>query len=113
MAQQQSIGIGSGVIPNWLWDPGIHLTGRLLWIVVMTRRAMTVFGLLYFSNASRGGVETYLIWKDKFSLLISRIETDSGFADLGFTEIPLQVNILDSEFSSYRSFIVEFQERRT
>jgi hypothetical protein len=30
VAQQQSTGLGSGGIPIWWWDPGIHLSDRLL-----------------------------------------------------------------------------------
>ena len=88
--------IGSVRIPNWLWDLWIHLIDRLFWIVVMTDRVMTLFGMLYFLDASRGGVETYHISKGIFFLLIYRIKYGSGFVDLGFTEIPLQVKIHNS-----------------
>jgi hypothetical protein len=30
MAQQQLAGIGSGGLPIWWWDPGIHLSDRLI-----------------------------------------------------------------------------------
>jgi len=93
--------IGSVRISNWVWELGIHLIDRLLWIVVMIDRVITLFGMLYFWDASRGGVETYHISKGIFCLLIYRIKYGSGFVDLGFTEIPLQVKILDSMFIPY------------
>jgi hypothetical protein len=43
--------------------------------------------------------------------MISKIKSDSGFANLVFMEITLQVKILDSGFIPYRSFIVGFHER--
>jgi len=71
MVQLQSTKIGSGELPIWLWDPGIHLVGRQLHFFM-----------------------------------------DSGFADLGFIELPLQVMSLVSKFVSYRYFSRGFHERR-
>jgi hypothetical protein len=59
-------------------------------MMMMIDRVVTVIGLLDFWDVSRGEVETYSIWKDRLSFLIPRIEADSGFADLDFTETPLQ-----------------------
>jgi hypothetical protein len=50
--------------------------------------------------------------RDKPSFQIPRIEVVSGFAYLGFMEIPLQDMIHDSKFSPYRYFSVGSQERR-
>jgi hypothetical protein len=66
---------------------------------------MTVIGLLYFWDVSRGEVETYSIWQD-------RLEVGHGFADLDFTETPSQGRIQDSDFSPFREFNLGFQERR-
>jgi hypothetical protein len=69
-------------------------------------------GLLHYWDSMRGDVETYSIWRDKFSLLIPRIGSGSGFVDLDFTEMPLQDMIHGSGFNTYRYFSLGFQERR-
>jgi hypothetical protein len=73
--------------------------------MMMINRAMTVIGLLYFWDVSRGEVETYSIWQD-------RLEVGHGFAGLDFTETPSQGRIQDSGFSPFREFNLGFQERR-
>jgi hypothetical protein len=65
-------------------------------MMMMIDTVVTVIGLLYFWDVSRGEVETYSIWWDRLSFLIPRIEVGSGFADLDFTETPLQGMIQDS-----------------
>jgi hypothetical protein len=103
MVQQQLAGIRSGGLPIWWWDPRIHLSDRL--IQMMVDRAVTVIGLLYFWDVSRGEVETYSIWQD-------RLEAGHGFAGLDLTETPSQGRIQDSGFSPFREFSLGFQERR-
>jgi hypothetical protein len=105
-------GIGSGRIPTWWWDPGIHLSDRLHQMTMKINKVVTVIGLLYFWDVSRGEVETYSIWQDRLSFLKPRIEAGNGFADLDFTETPLQGVIQDSGFSPFRDFSLGFQERR-
>jgi hypothetical protein len=112
VAQQQSAGLGSGGLPILWWDLGIHLSDRLLQMVMMIDRVVTVIGLLYVWDVDSGEVETYSIWQDRLSFLIPRIEVGSGFADLDFTETPLQGMIQDSGFSPFRDFIFGFLERR-
>ena len=64
--QQQSAGLGSGRLPIWWWDSGIHLSDRLLqMMMMMIDRVVTVIGLLGFWDDSRGEVETYSIWNDR------------------------------------------------
>jgi hypothetical protein len=46
ITQQQLAGIGSGGLPIWWWDLGIHLSDRLI-LMMMIDRAVTVIGLLY------------------------------------------------------------------
>jgi hypothetical protein len=61
--QLQSIEIGSGELPIWLWDLGIHMVCRKLQFLM-----------------------------------------GSGFVDLDFTELPLQVMSLVNRFISYMYF---------
>jgi hypothetical protein len=48
VAQRKSVGIGDGGLLIWMWDPGIHLIGRLLQILIMINRVVTVIGLFHF-----------------------------------------------------------------
>jgi hypothetical protein len=62
MAQKQLASIQSGGFPIWWWDPWIHLSDRLIQMMMMIDIAMTMSGLFYFWDVSRGEVETYPIW---------------------------------------------------
>jgi hypothetical protein len=82
MAQQQLEGIGSSGIPIWWWNPRIHLSDRLIqMMMMMINIAMRMSGFIYFWDLSIGKVNTYSIWQ-------GRLEADHGFGDLEFTEIP-------------------------
>jgi hypothetical protein len=111
-AQVQEILIGRDVADVALGHMGKSLPLRQSALVdqllVMNDIVATVISLLYFWDASRGEVETYSKRRDIPSFQIHRIEAVSGFADLGFMEIPLQDMIHDSKFSPYRYFSVGF-----
>jgi hypothetical protein len=112
MAQYKSVRIGNGGLLIWMWDPGIHLIDRLLQILIMINRVVTVIGLFQFWNVMRD-VETHSIWRNKFSLsILPRIESSNGFANFDFTEMPLQDMIHGSMFISFRHFNLGIQERR-
>jgi hypothetical protein len=68
MAQQHSLGIGSGGLPNWLWDPWIHLVGSLLHFLM--DRVEPASGLLHSWIVMRGLARIRSIWRDMFSLLV-------------------------------------------
>jgi hypothetical protein len=103
MVQQQLAGIRSGGLPIWWWDLGIHLSDRL--IQMMVDRVVTVIGLLYFWDVSRGEVETYSIGKD-------RLEANHGLAGLDFSETLSHERIQDGGFSPFGEISLGFQERR-
>jgi hypothetical protein len=81
MEQQQSVEIGSGGLPNWLWDLGIHLVSSLLHFLM--DRVAPANGLLHSRIVMRGLPGIRFIWRDKFSLLVPRIEYGGGFVDFG------------------------------
>jgi hypothetical protein len=112
VAHRELVGIGDGGILIWLWDPRIHLIGRLIPILIMINMVVIVIGLFRFWNVMRGDVETYSIWRNIFSLSIPKIEFGSGFADFEFTKMPLQDMIHGSGFISFRNFILRFQDKR-
>jgi hypothetical protein len=90
VAQQQSLGLCSGRLPIWWWDPGIHLSDILLqMMIMMIDKVVTVIGLLDFWDVSRGEIDTYYVWKDRLYFMIPWIEAGNGFVDLYFTETPL------------------------
>jgi hypothetical protein len=88
VAQHESIGIGDGGILTWLWDPRSHLIYRLLQSLILVGRVVTLNGLFHFWTVMRGDDETYSIGRDKFSFSTPRIQSDSGFVDFDFTEMP-------------------------
>jgi hypothetical protein len=102
------VGIGSGGLPNWPWDPRIHLVSIFLHLLMV--QVAPASDLLHSWIVLRGLVGIHSIWQDKFSLLILRIEYGGGFADFGSTGIPLQVRLLDSRPSPYRYFSMRIHE---
>jgi hypothetical protein len=50
-------GIGSGGLPIWWWDPGIHWSDRLLQMMRMIDRVVSVIGLRLCEDIVRGVVE--------------------------------------------------------
>jgi hypothetical protein len=100
IAHQELVGIGSDVLMNLTWDPGVHLVSSLLhltrvWVVPTGNKLhswITLRGLVGFCSMRR----------DKFSLLILMIELADGWADFGSTEIPLQVQLFDSRPHHHR-----------
>jgi hypothetical protein len=52
-----SAGIGSGGLPIWWWDPGIHRSDRLLQMMGLIDRVMSVIGLCHCGDVVRGVVE--------------------------------------------------------
>jgi hypothetical protein len=101
------VGTGSGLL-NWLWDSGIHLVSSLLHFLM--DRVVPTSGLFHSWIVMRGLARIRSIWRDKFSLLVPKIEYGGGFADFGFAGLPLQILLLDSRPSLYRYFSMGFQE---
>jgi hypothetical protein len=108
MAQQESVGIGSGGIPNWLWDQRIHLVSRFLHYLM--DQATPTSDLLHNWLVMRGISRICSISRDKFSLLVPRIEYGGGFVDFDFTGTPLQILLLDSRPNLYKYFSMGFDE---
>jgi hypothetical protein len=70
-----SAGIGSDGLPIWWWDPGIHRSDRLLQMMRVIDKVVTVIGLCHCGDVVRGVVEPCSIWRGRFSLTIPRIES--------------------------------------
>jgi hypothetical protein len=45
--------IGSGGLPIWWWDPGIHRSDRLLQMMRMIDKVMSVIGLCLYEDIVR------------------------------------------------------------
>jgi hypothetical protein len=101
MEPRKLVGIGSGGLLIWWWDLEIHLSERLIQMMMMIEKVVTMIGLLYFWDVSRGNVKSYYIWKD-------RLKVDHGFTYLDFTKTPSQGRILDSGFTPFREFNLGF-----
>jgi hypothetical protein len=90
--------IGSGDLPIWWWDPGIHPNNGLLQMRMVTDRVEAVIGLRHCGDVVRGVVEFFSIWRDSFSLTIPRIEYSHGLAGSDFTKMPRLSMIHDSGY---------------
>jgi hypothetical protein len=55
-------GIRGGGLPIWWMDPRIHLSDKLIKMMIIIIRVVTMIGLLYFLDVTREEVETYSIW---------------------------------------------------
>lgn len=96
--QQKSAGVGNYGLSIGQQDPGVHLSGRLLQLLIMISRVVAVSGLLHYWFVVRGVVNIFSLWGDMFSLLMLRIRMDSGFANPYLKELPFQVMSLISNF---------------
>jgi hypothetical protein len=98
-----SAGIGSGGLPI-CWDPDILWSDRLLQMMRMIVRIVSVIGLRHCGDVVRGVVE---LWRDRFSLTIPRIESIHRLEDFDFTEIFWRDMIQESEFSLFLSLGIQ------
>ena len=57
-----STGIGSGGIPIWGWDTGIHRSDRLLQLMRMIDRVVSVIGMRHCGDVVREVVDLCSIW---------------------------------------------------
>jgi hypothetical protein len=87
-----SIGIGSGGLPIWWWDPG-----SLLQMMRLINKVMSRIGVCHCRDIVRGVVELCSIWRGRFSLTILRIHPIRGLAEFDFTEMPGRDMIQDNE----------------
>jgi hypothetical protein len=76
--------IGSGGLPIWWWDPDIHWSDRLLQMMRMIDRVVSVIGLRHCGGVVRGVVDICSICRGRFFLTIPRIESTHGSIDLDF-----------------------------
>jgi hypothetical protein len=102
------VGIGSSGLPIFPWDLGIQLVGSLLHLMMV--RVAPTSDIIHSWIFMRGLAGIHYIWRDKFSLLILRIEYGDGFANFGSTRIPLQFRLFDSGPSPYMYFSMRIQE---
>jgi hypothetical protein len=102
------VGIGSDELPIFPWDLGVHLVSRLFHLMMV--RVVPESNILHSWIVLRGLAGTYSMCRDKFSLLILMIEYGDGWADVGSTEIPLQVHLLDRRPNYHRYFSIRIQE---
>jgi hypothetical protein len=54
------VGIGSGGLPIWWWDPDIHQSDRLLQMMRMIDKVVSVIGLHHCGDVVRGFVEFFI-----------------------------------------------------
>jgi hypothetical protein len=88
-------GIGSEELPSFPWDPGVHLVSRLFHL--MMAQVASESNILHSWMVLRGLAGACPMRRDRFSLLICMIEYGDGWAYVVSTEIPLQVQLLDSK----------------
>jgi hypothetical protein len=83
-----STGIGSGGIPIWWWDISIHQSDRLLQMMRMIDRVMSVIGLRHCGDVVRGFIDLCSIWRGRFLVTIPKIEPIHRLDWFDFIEMP-------------------------
>jgi hypothetical protein len=89
----------SGGLPIWWWDQGIHLSDKL--IQMMVDIVMTVIGPLYFWDINKWEVETYSIGQ-------YILESSCGLTGLEFSETLSHERIQDGGFSPFGEISLGF-----
>jgi hypothetical protein len=102
MTHEQLVGIESDELPMLPWDLGVHLFSGLFYL--MMAQVAPKSNILHSWMVLRGLAGTCSMWQDRFSLLILMIEYGGGWEDVDSTEIPLQVQLLDSRPSFHKYF---------
>jgi hypothetical protein len=85
---------------------------RLLQMMRVMDRVVSVIGLHHFGDVVRGVVEPFSVWRGRFSLTIPRIESIYGLVGFDIINMPWQDMIQDSEFNPLKDFSLGVQERR-
>ena len=108
MTHEQLVRIGSDELPIFPWDPGVHLVSGLFHL--MMAQVAPENNILHSWMVLIGLAGACSMWRDRFSLLILMIEYGGGWADDDSTEIPLQVQLLDTMPNYHRYFSMRIQE---
>jgi hypothetical protein len=91
--------IGSDKLPSLPWDPGVHFVSTIFMLTQVAPESHTLHHGLVWS----GSAGTFPMGRDLFFRLIIMI----GHGDVWigtFTEMPIQIQFLDSRFGHHRYF---------
>ena len=108
--QDQLAETGSDKLPSLPWDPGVHLVRRMFHYM-MTQVAPESH-TLHLGLVWSGFVGTCPMGRDLFFHLIIRIGHRYFWTCTSSTEIPLQIQFMDSRSGGHRYFSLRIQERR-
>jgi hypothetical protein len=102
--------LGSGELPSFPWDLGVHLVSRMFHYM-MTQVAPESH-VLHHGLVRSGPAGTYPMERGNFSFLIIMIRHGDGWIGTTSSEIFLQMQFLDSRSNCHRYFNLRIQEWR-
>jgi hypothetical protein len=106
--QEQLEEIGSDKLPSLPWDPGVHFVSTMLMLTQVAPESHTLhLGLVWSGSAS-----TCPMGRDPSFRVIIMIGNGDVWIGTSSTEMPLQIQFLDSRSSGHRCFSLRTQERR-
>ena len=108
LTQEQLEEIGSDKLPNFPWDPVVQFVSTMFMLTQVVPESHTLHLGLVWS----GSVGTCPMGRDLFFHLIIMIGHGDAWIGTSSTEIPLQIQCLDSRSGGHRYFSVRIQERR-
>jgi hypothetical protein len=106
--QEQLEEIGSDKLPSFPWDPGVHFVSTMLMLTQVAPESHTLhLGLVWSGSAG-----TCPMGRDPSFHVIIMIGHGDVWIGTSSTEMPLQIQFLDSRSGGHRCFSLRTQERR-
>jgi hypothetical protein len=106
--QEQLEEIGSDKLPSLPWDPGVHFVSTMLMLTQVAPESHT----LHLGLVGSGSAGTCPMGRDPSFHVIIMIGHGDVWIGTSSTEMPLQIQFLDSRSGGHRCFSLRTQERR-
>jgi hypothetical protein len=108
LTQEQLEEIGSDKLPSFPWDPGVHFVSTMFMLTQVVPESLTLhLGLVWSGSAG-----TCPMGRDLFFCLIIMIGHGDVWIGTSSTEMPIQIQFLDSRSGGHRYVSLRIQERR-
>jgi hypothetical protein len=108
LTQEQLEEIGSDKLPSLPWDPGVRFVSTMFMLTQVAPESHTLhLGLVWSGSAG-----TCPMGRDLSFCLIIMIGHGDVWTGTSSTEMPLQIQFLDSRSGGHRYFSLRIQERR-
>jgi hypothetical protein len=107
LTQEKLDEIGSDKLPSFPWDPGVHWVSRMFHY--MMTQVVPESHTLHQGSVWSGPAGICPIERGNLSVLIIMIEHGDGWIGTSSTEMPLQIQFLDSRSGGHKYFRLRIQ----